>query len=55
MTQVVKGYKDNYTGNYASNGNSWTRGRSFDSGSNNYKIPRKRVRLDRSTKRIASK
>ena len=44
MTQVIKGYKDNYTG---SNGNSWSRGRSFDSGINNYKIPRKRVRFNR--------
>ena len=41
---MVKGYKGSYTG---SNGNSWRRERSFDSGSNNYKIPRKRVRFDR--------
>ena len=44
---MVKGYKDNHTGSYASNGNSWRRGRSFDSGSNNYNIPRKRVRFKR--------
>ena len=43
MTQVVKGYKDNYAGN----GNSWSRSRGFDSSSNNYRIPKKRVRLDR--------
>ena len=43
MTQVVKRYKDSYPGGM---GNSWSRGRSFDSG-NNYKIPRKRVRFDR--------
>ena len=47
MAQVVKGYKDNYTGSYASNGNSWSRGHSFDSGRNNYRIPRKMVRFDR--------
>ena len=47
MTQVVKGYKDNYSDSYPSNGNSWSRSLSFDSGSNNYKIPRKRVRFDR--------
>ena len=46
---MVKGYKDNYTGSYVSNGNSWSRGRSFNSGSSNNKIPRKRVRLDSSS------
>ena len=40
MTQVVKGYK----GGYASNDNSG--GCSYDT-SNDYKIPRKRVRFDR--------
>ena len=43
MTLVVKGYKDNYV----DNGNSWTRNRDFDSSSNNYRIPKKRVRFDR--------
>ena len=43
MTQVVKGYKDYY----ASNSNSWSRSRIFDSSSNNYRIPKKRVRFDR--------
>ena len=42
MTQVVKGYKDNYAGN----GSSYSRKRSFDSSSNNYRIPKKGVRFD---------
>ena len=43
MTQVVKGYKDNYSSNY----NSWSRNCGFDFCSNNYRIPKKRVRFDR--------
>ena len=42
MTQGVRNNK----GNYAIGNNTWSRSRSFDSGSN-YKIPRKRVKFDR--------
>ena len=42
MMQVVKNHKSNYV-----NGDStWSRGRSFDN-SSSYKIPKKRVKLDR--------
>ena len=42
MTQVVKNHKSNYTSGYS----TWSRGRSFEA-SSNFKIPRKRVKLDR--------